>query len=131
MDKAHVAFCVFGFGDNPSVVTELMGVEPTEVWAKGDPTTGHPAVARNHSRWVLKSPLDLERDVEDHIEALLSILERRSAAVFKVAERFDTQITCAVYYADFTPGIHLSEDLIRRVAALGLCIDLDLFFFGE
>ncbi len=128
MDRNHVAFCVFEFGDDIATVTDMMGVEPTEAWIKGEPT---PKAPRNHSRWVLKIPLDLDRHIEDHLEALLQLLEARHEAVTSVAARYEAGIMCAIYYEDFTPGFHLSEDLVRRIANLGLCMDFDLYFLGE
>ena len=130
-DESHVSLCVFGFGDDPGVVTSVLGIAPTTAWAKGDPLPRHPKARRTHSRWTLQSPLPLQAHVDDHIEALLSLLEPLTERIRDCAERFPTEFGCAIYYyQDFTPGIHFSEQAVQRTAALGLAIDLDLYFLG-
>ncbi len=83
--------------------------------------------------WQLNSPLPISAHVEEHIEALLSLLEPRSDAISTLAQVHQAQvgINCAIYYEDFTPGIHLSQDITKRIAVLGLYVDLDLYFLGN
>ena len=61
--KHHVFFAVFGFGDDPEVVTCAMGVEPTKAWIKGEPT-GKGRGIQTHNRWVLQSTLPLAEPIE-------------------------------------------------------------------
>jgi hypothetical protein len=128
MNRTHVNFAVFEFGDDLQAVTKLMDIAPTEAWLVGDPFPNHSTATRNHSRWTLASGCSKEAPVEEHLGALLTILEQRCERVREAAQRYEVEIQCAIYYEDETPGIHLSEEVIRRVAALGLAIDLDLYF---
>jgi hypothetical protein len=128
---AHVFFAVFEFGQDTSVVTDMAGFEPTEAWVVGQPMRKRPDVTHRHSRWTFKSPLPLSAPVEEHLVALLTALETHAAGVRAVVARFPTEIGCAVYFRTFTPGFHLPQELLARVAALGLDIDFDLYFLGE
>jgi hypothetical protein len=128
---AHVFFAVFEFGQDASVVTKLAGFEPTESWVVGQPMRKRPDVAHRHSRWTFKSPLPLIAPVEEHLDALVSALETHATGIRAVLSRFPAEIGCAVYFRTFTPGIHLPQQLLARVAALGLDIDFDLYFLGE
>jgi len=122
---------VFEFGDDLQAVTKLLDIAPTDAWRVGDPVSDQPTMTRNHSRWTLASGCGLEAPVEDHLHALLTILEERRERIREVAQRYSVELQCAIYYEDDTAGIHLSEDVVRRVAALGLAIDLDLYFVGS
>jgi hypothetical protein len=130
MDRTHVSFVVFEVGNDLQAVTKLMDIAPTDAWRVGDPVPDQPTTTRNHSQWTLASGCGLEAPVEDHLHALLTILEERRQRIREVALRYAVELQCAIYYEEDTPGIHLSEDVVRRVAALGLAIDLDLYFVG-
>lgn len=124
---------VFGFGDDPSVVTRLIGVVPTEAYAKGDhyvSSTGEILLHRE-SAWRLHNPLPRTAHVDDQIEALLDLIEPYSEGIREAVARYEVGVGCAIFYSDFTPGIHLSENVVPRIAALGLSIDFDLYFLSE
>ena len=109
-----------------------MGVKPSKSWIKGEPIPDKHRVVRSHSRWELRSPAESSLTPEDQLHALLPLLENYKTQIHEVSEKFEAGICCyAYYYEDFTPGIHLSEDTIRRLADLRLSIDFDLYFLGE
>jgi hypothetical protein len=128
--RHHVYFAVFDFGDDPSVVTRAMGIEPTNAWAKGEPIPGPGHGRRTHSRWVLQSALPLAEPIEAHFDNLLPQLECRREAVAEVRSRFDACLAVAAYCDEFNQEFQLTADVIQRVAALGLEVDFDLYFFG-
>ncbi len=90
-----------------------------------------PTVTWNHSWWSFQSPLPLETHAEKHLEALLPLLESRAASIRACAAEFSVELACAIYYEDFTPGMHLSSEILQRIAALGIPLDLDLYFLGD
>jgi hypothetical protein len=70
--------------------------------------------------------------LQDHIEALLPLLEARASVVKLFAQRNAAGINCVGYYYGSNPGLHLSAPLITRLAALGLPVDFDLYnYAGE
>ena len=126
----HVYFAVFGFGDDPAVVTRAMGIEPTEAWVKGEPG-GERGGVRTHSRWVLRSALRLAEPVDAHFDDLLPRLECRREAVADVRARFDARLAVAAYAHEVNPGFRLSAAVVQRVAALGLALDFDVYCLGN
>ena len=130
-DKSHVFLKILDFGDDPSVVTSLVGLSPTSAWVRGDPMPPHPTATRNHSRWSYYSPLPLETHAEKHLEALLPLIEPHATAIRQCAADFSVEICCAIYYEDFSQGIHFPADILRRITALGIPLDLDLYFLGN
>lgn len=130
MDKIYINFVVTDFGDDPQVVTALMGIQPTQSWVIGDSLPNHPTARRTHSRWSLASGLGTGNSVEDQLAALLGLLRERHRNVMVTAARFPSEIRCAIYYQDFNPRIHLSPTNVSQAAGLGLAIDFDLYFIG-
>lgn len=127
--KHYVYFGVFGFGDDPAMVTRTMGIEPTKVWVKGEPTGIRKGI-HTHSRWTLQSTLQLAEPIEAHFENLLPQLESRREAVVDVRTRFKARLAVAAYWYEFNPGFCLSASVVQRVAALGLEVDFDLYCLG-
>jgi len=131
MNKIHVFFEVFEFGQDPQVVTDLLQIEPSKAWAKGEPVQGSKRGIRTHSRWVLESPLERSETVEEQLAALLPLLEARAAEVAEVSRRFEAGLMCACYFYETNPGFHLDSALLQRVSALGLDFDFDLYCLGS
>jgi hypothetical protein len=125
----HVYFAVFGFGDDPTIITRAMGVEPTKAWIKGE-ATGKGRGIHTHDRWVLQSTLPLAEPIEAHFENLLPQLEARRDAVADVRTRFEARLAVAAYWYDVNPGFCLSSSVVQRVASFGLEVDFDLYCLG-
>ena len=103
-----------------------MGIDPTESWRKGDAGTHNPS--RPDSGWCLYSPLPRSNlRIDEHIDALLPVLEERSAAVRDLSKRFDTYLVCVGHFTDSSPGLFLSKSVVARIAELGLSVDCDLY----
>jgi hypothetical protein len=96
--ESHVGFGVYEFGNDPSIVTGLVGFAPTKSWLTGEPWPNYPKATRRNAGWEFQSPLPLEAHVEEHIEALLRILEVHAQGVRKAIEQYEAEIQCAIYY---------------------------------
>ena len=120
-------FGVFEFGDELAAVTSIMGVQPTEGWVRGDAVPRHPTAKRTHSRWALHSGLPRTSPFEAHLLALLDKLEVLADPVRRVASRFTAGVQAAIYTADANPGMEVSAAAAKRLAALGLGIDFDIY----
>jgi hypothetical protein len=99
----------------------------------GHPNPKFPKMLSRANAWFLKSSLPISSPVEEHLEALLLVLESRAKAIATLLNVYQAEagLNCAIYYENFTPGIHLSRSITRRTAALGLYVDLDLYFLGH
>ena len=125
-EQCRVYFGVFKFAHDPESITDILGIQPTIAWRKGDAGPGNSK--RTHDRWELCGSRYGVDSFEEQLDELLSILEGRRAQVRQVVEQFEAGICCtATYCEDANPGFHLSETLISRLASLGLSCDFDLY----
>jgi hypothetical protein len=130
--NTHVYFGVFGFGDDPSVVTAIMGMAPSKAWIKGEPyASPSPGARRTHSRWALESGRHEAEPVEAHLVALLERLEPKVEEIRRVSQRFDVQIGVAQYFHEVNPQFRIEADILRRLAALGVPLNFDQYCLGE
>ena len=129
MDETRLYFAVGGWGNDPSVVTDLLGVSATRITRRGDPLPGRGEFRAQHELWALDSPLPRSAPFEEHIAALLDLLEHRPEGTREVARRFDAVFQCASHFETANPGFALPPALVQRVANLGLGFDFDLYVF--
>lgn len=130
--ETYVYFGVFDFGDDPSIVTAMMGIEPTTAWVKGEHYAAASADARRtHSRWALDSGLAEAEPVESHLVALLARLEPMREAIRRVAQQFPVQIGVAQYFYEVNAQFGLEPDILHRFGELGLTIYFDQYCLGR
>ena len=128
--ETNAYFWVSGFEPPFSRISELLGLEPSEAWHKGDP--GKYIAQQKESHWQLFSPLPKnEIFLDSHISALIKILEEKKDQIEKLKEQYEVGISCVGYYKCANPGFHLSEELINKCSSLGLSLDFDLYCLGD
>ena len=103
------------FACDPQVITDTLGLTPS---------AGGPAASwRIHSQ--VKDP---GAPLDAHIANLLDLVEPRLRALRETVKPLETGINCVAYFELHQGnGFHLSADLLRRLADLGLSLDFDLY----
>ena len=129
MRETYASLWFSDFTCSPSQITERLGLAPTECWEKGEPWL--PGALRQSNAWHLYSPLPRsERFLEQHLEALLEMIEPCQAKLLALAQDYDCGINCVGYFEGEHPGFHLSAKLIGRLNKLSLDVDFDLYCLG-
>ena len=126
----YAYFFVRDFDCDVKEVTQILGFEPTESHNKNERLAS--GRTRNASSW--KRVSDLPRDtvfLSDHLESLLPILEAHRTEVITAASTFDVGLQCVGHFTNVHPGFPLSAEIIRRIAALNLSVDFDLYCYCE
>ena len=131
MEETRLYFSVSGWGDDPELVTQLIGVEPTRVAREGERRSGGSPLGRRHELWALDSSLDGSASFEEHLGGILDQLELNPAGTRECVRRFDAVLQCASHFETYNPGFALSANLVARVAALELGFDFDLYVLPE
>jgi len=109
----------------PDEVSRVLGGAPTRVIARD-------AGSRLPNEWILTANVDPSQPLAEHIEWLLKQLEPRAARL-KELERAGHHLgISAGVYVDQDRGMVLSHppELLARVGALGLNLDIDLYPFS-
>ncbi len=130
-DETHVYLWFMNYGDDAAVVTRLLGIEPTFIGVPDQPNARFPKMTHRIHKWQLCGPLDSSFHIEQHLAALLHLLEPHSEAIKAASKLWNGGINAAIYYQDSTPGIHLSAKTLELVAHMNLSIDLDLYFLQD
>jgi hypothetical protein len=83
----RVQFVVDEFGDDTSVVTKLIGFEPTSTAICGFSSLP------NHTSWIAELREPVPEKLEDHITSLLHTLEAHAEGVRRAAAQFRARIS--------------------------------------
>lgn len=128
MNATRLSFVVTGFGDDPSIVTDLLKLEPTRVWRRGEPIPGRRSPPVAQEVWAVESLISTEESVAAHFDWLLSELERCLVGAREVASRFEAHFSLYHHCSSFNTSFELPATLIRRAAAIGVGIEFDMYF---
>ncbi len=126
----YVYFWVTSTDLAPNEVSGILGLEPSQTRTLGV-QIAESRRARNHE-WKLNGPVERgDGFIQDHLEALVAVLESKPRELGLLRGRAELGINCVGYYYGANPGLHLSAALVKRVADLGLSIDFDLYNYAE
>ena len=125
-NEQYAYFTLVGDFD-PSVISERLGILPTDCWKKGD-RNERTHLERKFSRWSLYSRLEraqpLESQLNDVLEQLLPIAD----AVRTIREEIEGHVALVSYlYRDY-PGLTFEPVALAHLGAMKLAIDLDFYY---
>ncbi len=108
-------------------VGDVLELEPIRYWDKGDSFESRgKTFERKFSNWALESGCLETEPFEAHFNALLEMLEPRAQQLAIINEQHECAIVCVAYSLQ-SCGFEMSADLMRRLAALGLSVELDAY----
>lgn len=126
MIEHHVYFAVFGFDDDPDIITGIAEIPPDDIWRKGESYSAlTPEARRMENRWILASNLDQHASHREHFEALLAKLEALGDSLNALRQSYRCGIGVSRYFFMDDPGFYLPTELMNRYRALSLTLTFD------
>ncbi len=126
--ETYAYFWIEGFDCDPKDIGQLMTLQATQSYSKGDPCSQIPNRIIEHGCWEYMSSLPRSEPCQDsHISNLIEVLASRKEAIGQLQQKYEVGINCVGYYTEVNPGFHLSAELIKACAELNLSIDFDLY----
>ena len=128
-----VRFSLSGDELSPAIITEQLGIPPSESWRKGDAvpishrTTFEPRKTRMFGRWALSPNCSPYDDFEAQLESLLSMLAPVAPILRTLAVQYNGEIKVAYSSGESNFGFHLSAELINRLQTLAVAVDFDIY----
>lgn len=111
---------------SPEDVTARLGLQPTKSWRVGDPI-GRSARSYATNGWSLSSGLDASAELDDHVRALLGLVEPVLPALRELPGHWNLELSCALYAREYVPACHFDRKTVERLASIGAEIDVDLY----
>jgi hypothetical protein len=118
---------------DPDAPTRALGMDPTARWHAGE-TLSYRRVPEKENGWALRipfvDPFAPFKTVEDILTPLVASVEAHVDAwrVLRAAASFEAWLNAIVYVHDGAfPAMAFTPDFLRRVADLGLSMDVDMY----
>jgi hypothetical protein len=125
--KVYCSLRVFDFPETPDVVSQALGVKPTETWRKGDLIDPRWLVRHKEDGWGLDSPHNpSDTEPSKAIEELLRLIPDEKAFQ-QLPAGCEVQVTCTIYAYRERPFVYLPASLIARLAAISANLDVDIY----
>ena len=84
------------------------------------------------NRWYFEPQKDIPGDLGSKLKFSLERLEPVEANITSLQDECEVYIgICYEGYRNWMGGCHIDRETIRRIAALGAEVDLDLYAYGE
>ncbi len=129
MQETIVRLKVLSSTQTPEMVTKAIGLDCDHCWHIGD-RRGPTIIKEKNHGWVLHSGLPKSTELEEHISALLSVLETRTNALKALSATATLEFSCVIY-ANRGPGLCFDQKVINKLALLGASLDIDLYYTSE
>lgn len=133
-NEIYLDFVIADFEDiTHEEITQRLGMNPRKVYVKGakkHPDSKSEALIKRN-RWVFGSSLDKHLTFEEHLNAMLDLLEPKIALLKPLCEKYNCFFSCAVFIdtddSVSTPSLYLDWRYNKLTRELKLDFDFDLY----
>jgi len=131
--SAYAYIKLWGNDDFPlHVVTERLGIEPTNIWKVGEKVHPDKPLERFYTCWKYKiGPLET-LVIEDVLDPLHNIFHSKVAIINQLKQQYDLSVKIALVIEmenGHAPGLVISPEFSRFVSSLDAPIDVDMYIF--
>lgn len=127
--EVKLVFRFVGDGVLPETITTRLGLTPVEAHAKGEPRTGNVPQVWHSGYWAIQSPVDSAAPLEQHLEAILGVIEPlgQRIAALRAPDITPSLFSGVFLGPDATAALVLSPELMGRIARLQLRLEVHLY----
>ncbi len=113
---------------NPSVLTQILQIEPTTTWHKGDLIRKD--LYRKETSWWLKTPCIKTFEFEEVFQILMSILDGKADILGKYAKdnNLFVKIIPVIVVSNNQPCIIISKEIAEILLLLSATMEFDIHF---
>jgi hypothetical protein len=109
-------------------IISALEIEPTDQKNKMEVEAGVKGYGCNESLWIYESPLDERKELSEHIDFVLKILESREEAWLAIRRRISSADIFCMFSSDCGQGsVTLRANLVQRLARQKIDLIIDLY----
>jgi len=132
--EIYLDFVIADFEDiTPDEISHKLGINPRKVYIKGTkkyPNSSTETLVKR-SKWVIGSTLSKYLTFEEHLNAMLDLLESKKNLLKPLCEKYNCFFSCAVFIdtddSVSTPSIYLDWRYNKLTRELKVDFDFDLY----
>lgn len=109
-------------------IQSTLGIDASDLREKGTKLSDRPGSKPfEHSVWILESAVGEDRPINQHVEALADLMEKKQAELAKLAKNCSIEIWCYISFEDSQCGFAFQSRLLGRLAALSCDLVFDVY----
>ena len=128
-DSTHATLCIYlPDNEDPNAITKKLGLQPSRIQVKGEIRFGK--VKKWPTAWFLGTSEQVQsKDVRRHIDWLVEQI-KDNLTFIKQLQDTDSEVHISCYWASASGhgGPMLDQDILKRIADLGIGISFDIYF---
>lgn len=129
--RISVDLRIADFECSPEELTNIIGISPTRTWRQGDLVTPRTAHRYKENGWELSSGVSQHESFDNHVNALLDIIEPKIDAFIEIGSKYFATLSCAIYMYDNSenslPWPHFTKRSMAVLHHIGAEVDFDLY----
>ncbi|HMK25420.1 MAG TPA: DUF4279 domain-containing protein [Chitinophagaceae bacterium] len=131
-NEVFLDFCIWEFEDvTVDDITKMLNIQPIQVYKKGEKINPNFSLVAKKNGWRMSSNLDKHSSFQDHMNALIDIIESKLDVFELFCKKYYCEFACAIYiYYDndeSTPWVHLNSRYNELIKKMNVEFDLDLY----
>jgi len=135
-NEIFLDFTIADFEDiSHEEITQALGIKPMKIYTKGQKANPNFGLISRRNRWIIGNGLDKYASFEEHMNALLDIIESKKTLFKPFCEKYYCEFSCAIYVyydnGESTPSIHFNSRYNKLIRELNIEFDLDLYCFSN
>lgn len=134
-------FSAFGDEFPLEIVTDVLGIEPTKTYKKGDiiERTNNPNLVSTKIRrwketdWTLSTGYQESYDINNQLNTILKSLEGKTKELKQLKEKYDLEFLFMIVIQvenDEKPAMYLQKNIIGFASLIQAEIQFDLYIFS-
>ncbi|HEX2915027.1 MAG TPA: DUF4279 domain-containing protein [Chloroflexia bacterium] len=130
IDENRVSVGFWGDYLDPDVISELLGVEPTIAYAKGDkvPVNSEHYRVAHTGLWRWAGIRTDTRTLEEQIQLLFDQLPEDLSIWQDLSTKYGSELFCGIWMKTWNREFDLSPTIMKKIVDRGLTIRFDIYY---
>lgn len=129
--KVKVDFCFYGDTFDLNSITNVLGINPTQTWIKGDHIRG--GHFRKDTCWELSTEYEESYDINEQLQKVINILKDKKLEIIEVQKK--NKIECKFEIVilienNEKPAIYFNRNTIQFMNEINSEIDVDYYIYS-
>jgi uncharacterized protein DUF4279 len=130
VDEVGITLAIYGESLEPSAITALLGVQPTDIYRRGERRSPR-SPAYVQGAWLLSVRCASPVQPNDALLRLLGALPDDENLWSRLAHDYDVQLRLGVHFTGWNKGFTMAAEAISRLARMHVKIGFDLYAYGD
>ena len=128
VDRSKLSLRIFGESVDPTVITSILGHEPTKGRKKGDKWTmsGREFEAKKGS-WILSAPESRQADIDFQVDWIFGRLTEDLSVWKKITAEYDVDLFSGLFLEASNRGICISPNTMEKISSRGIKLGFRIY----